>query len=219
MIARLEVSQEQLVLLLVVALRLGPRPTIFRHVGGAHPKVVGLHAMVAVTIGARRLERNERHETARGVARNHVGIDVVRELMLRGARHANAVQVLAVDALRLATHVVGDASLRHQVALVCGVDEHRPGEPPTVLHLDGHDPPALLLDAAGREVEPSLEDHLHTRLGDPVAKHPFGDVRLERPHLLLVARPLLAAIGRLIPVLPSLRPGVVAADPPVKLPR
>ena len=87
--------------------------------------------------------------------------------------------------LRLAADVVGNAGLGHEVSLVRRVDEHRPGETAAVLRAERHDPPAFLLDAAGAEVEPRLEDHLDTRLAQPVAIDLLGDVRLERPHLLL----------------------------------
>ena len=52
-LAGLEVAQEQLVIALVVARRLGERDAIVLHIGQAHAEVVGLHALVARAFFAR----------------------------------------------------------------------------------------------------------------------------------------------------------------------
>ena len=73
--ARLEVPQQQLVLQLVVAGRLGERDLVLLHVGQAHAEVVGLHALVARAFLAGRAGMHARQQAARLVALLHVGID------------------------------------------------------------------------------------------------------------------------------------------------
>ena len=74
-VARLEVAQQQLVLLLVVAGGLGPGIAVLRHVGQAQAEVVGLHALVAGAFVAGRAGVDARQQAARFVARLHVRID------------------------------------------------------------------------------------------------------------------------------------------------
>ena len=83
-IAGLEVAQQQLVLLLVVAGRLGQGPAVLGPVGGAEAEVVRLHAAVALAVDARRAGVDARQQAAGRVARLDVRIDLLDELVVHG---------------------------------------------------------------------------------------------------------------------------------------
>ena len=207
-IARLEVAKEQFKLRLVVARWLGPRAAVVRHVGGAHAKVVGLHAAVAVAVGAGGLGGDQGEQAAGRIAGHDVGIDVVGELMLEGVGHADAVERFAIDAFGLAADVKRDASRGQQVALVSSVNEHPAGKAAASGSGDGFDPGALHLNAPAVADEPLPHDQLYPGLVDPVEIHLLGHMRLEGPHLLGTAVAGAAAALITLPLL--VHPGVVA---------
>ena len=123
-VAGLEVAQQQFVLLLVVVGRLRPGPAVLGPIGGAEAVVVRLHAVVALAVDARRPGLNARQQAARRIARLHVGIDLLDELVMGRVLDLDAVERLAVGLVRLAADVVRHARLRHQIAFVGRVDEH-----------------------------------------------------------------------------------------------
>jgi len=115
--------------------------------------------------------------------------------------------------------VIRDAGLGHEIPFVGCVDKHASCKPAAVLHAKGDDPPALLFDSAGREVEPAAKCHLQPHFSEPLPENQLGNMRLEGPHLPLVGPLPLVDIGRPLLVVPGSLPGVVPAHPPVELTR
>ena len=115
--------------------------------------------------------------------------------------------------------MIRDAGLGHEIPFVGCVDKHASCKPAAVLHAKGDDPPALLFDSAGREVEPAAKCHLQPRFSEPLPENQLGNMRLEGPHLPLVGPLPLVDIGRPLLVVPGSLPGVVPAHPPVELTR
>ena len=118
----------------------------------------------------------------------------------------------------LAADVERNARLRHQVALVGGVDEHPPGERAARFHANRPDDAPLLRHAA-IEIEPLSGHHLDAGLGEPLAVHALGNVRLEGPHLHLTRHLAAVLVVLLTLVHPGGRIGVLPAHTAVKLPR
>ena len=118
--------------------------------------------------------------------------------MARGVRRLDAVQRLAVGGVRLAADVVGDAGLRHEVALVRRVDEDAAFVALTRFHPDRRDGGARLRHAAAAEVEPPAEAHGHAGLVGHRLQDALGDARLEHPH----RRPAVALGHRVRPAVP-----------------
>src|SRR5262249_20207685 len=152
----LEVAQEQLKLLFVVVRWLGPRPTVLGPVGGTEAEVVRLDAPVAFAIGAGRSGVNARQQSAGGIARVHVGVDLLDELMVNRVPYLDAVERLAVGAVRFPPDMVGDAGLRQKVALVGRVEEHLAAIRLARLHEESDNPGAILADSL-RQVETLTE--------------------------------------------------------------
>ena len=178
----LQLAQEQLVVQFPVAVRLAEGNAVGRDIGQAHAEAVRLYPAVAGAVRFRTVRRHAGQEAARRVAFHDVWIDAWPELVECCVLALDAVDGLAVDGVRLAADGIGDASRRHEVALVCGVDEHLAAKDASAFGPELDDSSVPLYDSAGTAVEAFAEDNL-----DAVARHPAvedgeGCGRLERPH-------------------------------------
>ena len=158
-----------------------------------------------------------RQQTAIRIAGRDVRIDRFCELVAHGVLGLHAVQGFAVRGVGLAADGMTDAGLGHQVAFVGGVDKRAAGENAARLHDDGRDPSAFLADAAA-QVKSLADNHRHAGLGEHLAEHVLGHVRLEGPHRVGVdgrLLPVTVALGGFL--FPGLGPRVVAEDALVEL--
>ncbi len=85
--ARVEDPQQQLILPRIVALGLGKRDAILRNVRQAHPKAIGLDAVVALALGANRIAADTRQKPAARITWDHIGIHRLLEVSARDAAH------------------------------------------------------------------------------------------------------------------------------------
>ena len=149
--------------------------------GEAHAEAVRLHALVAVAgLEVRVVGLHTGEEPARRVAGLHVGIDSLVELVELRLSRLVAVQRLAIDGVRLAPHVVRNPGRRHEVALVCGVDERLSAVGLAGERGDGDDAPVPLLDAL-LAVEPLVAADVKSVALLPALQDGKRHGRLERP--------------------------------------
>jgi hypothetical protein len=165
----------------VVAVGLGKRQPIGRVVRQANAVVVGLHALVALAVDARRIGAHAWQQAAGRIAGDHVRRNFGRELMRVGGGGLDAVQRLAVLGVGFTAHRVRDAGRRHQVALVRRIDEHAARVPGTAQGGDRRDAGAGFFDAAFA-IEPLVTPNVERVALDQRLEDFFGDVRLEYPH-------------------------------------
>ena len=126
--ARGEDAQQQLVLLWIVAFGLGKWDAVWLVIRQAHAEAVGLHALVARAVFARRLGADARQHAALRIARHNVRAD----LFLHGAevmpvmQHADlhAIPLFAIRRVRFTPDVIAYARRGHEIAFVGRVDEH-----------------------------------------------------------------------------------------------
>src|SRR5215470_4887244 len=145
--------------------------------------------------------------------------------MMAVMQHArlHAVPFLAVNARRLASHVVIHTRGPHQVALVGRVDEHLPRIAPAAERRDRGQAGAVLLHAI-LAIEPFVAMDGNSILFDQFLEDLFSDVRLEDPHRATLAvnrrraLPLIAIFLALLP-LPCRGLFITLPDTMVKLAR
>ena len=189
-------AQHQLVAGRVVVVGPGDGHHVVRVVGQAHAEIVSLHLAVARAGGGQRVAAHAPYQPAGRVARFHVRVDGVPELV--PAHQLHAVVRLAIHAVGLAPHGVGHARPRHEVALVGAVDEHagahravgglrRGGR---MLQLDGADAPVAHL----HPVQAVVVEHLHARAFHVAVERALGHRRLEHPLLQLAVVAAQAAV-------------------------
>ena len=218
-----DIAQRQFEPLLVVVGGLLPVEAVFRHVGGAHAEVVGLQLAVAAFFLADVAGVNAGQHAALRIAGLHIGIDIFDELMMNGFHLLHAVDRLAKLRIRLAAHGVAHARLRHQVALIGGVDEHLALKGAAALHDDLRDASALF-DHALFQVQAFAEHHGHLVFhgGEHGVVDLCGHMRLEGPHGVFAAGVAVLLFGEVfLPglVLPLGRVIVIFEDVGVKLTR
>ncbi len=184
-IARVEIAKQQFKVPFVVIRRLGPGQSILRNVGRAHAEVVGLNAMVSVTVNSLGLGRDEGDESAVWIASLDKSIDLFGELVVDRFGPLQAIDRLAVGCIGFAANVILDSRGRHQVPFVARVDEHRSRECATAFHPNFDDAIFLLGDPV-RAVESFSRDEDHLRLCQPIPKDFAGDMGLEGPHGVFV---------------------------------
>ena len=134
----------------------------------------------------------------------------------------HTIPVLSELRLRLAADFVVDASRRHEIAFIGGVDEHASGVDHAADHGNRHDSAAGLDDSLAA-IQPLVAIDSQLILADEILEHPLGDVRLEDPHRSLRAvdgrrpLPLVSVLLPLLP-LPRFRPVVMTPDTLVEVP-
>src|SRR5262249_22282971 len=181
---------EQLILFWVIACWFGKWDPIVEVIRQAHTAAIGLHFLVALAVIAWRLGADTRQHAAPGIAGNDIRADFLfhRAEMMAVVQHARlyTVPFLAVNAHRLAAHVVIHTRRRHQVALVGRVNEHFARLAFAGELRDRGDASAVFLHAFFA-VEPFVAMDGNLVFPDQLFKTLFGDVRLENPHVALHA--------------------------------
>ncbi len=211
MISRLEIPQQQLVARRIVVSRLRPSATIFRHVRRTQPKAVCLHRPIAAAIRRQARHLNPRQQARTGVARLHVWVDRFQEPVILVIKlRLHAVNRFPVHTVRFTANKERHPRRRHEIAFVGGIDEHLARERAARLHRDRMNA-ATGLHHAMLPVESLVHHRLNVRLGQHLTVNLHGNVRLERPHRLVIVAaarvmclklpPSLACPCRVIPVI------------------
>ena len=220
---RLQVAQEHLVIELAVTVRLRERDAVLRIVREAHPKAVGLDAVVARAVRTRILGLDARQESARRIPLPDVGIDPVLHLVIDGQPPLDAVDRLAVDLVRLAPDRIGHARRGHQVPLVGAVEEYPAAVRVAAQRPDGLDSPVFDFDSELRlTVEIFAAANVETVSLLPAFENRERRGRLERPHrvgaLRAGALAVRTVVGERLPR-PVLRIGIPRPHVAVELAR
>ena len=105
----LAIAEDEFKPLRVIVGGLFPGAAVFWHVGGAHAEIVGLDFFVAGEFFAWTVWIDAGEEAAGGIAGLYIGIDLLVELMVDGAGGLDAIEGLSINAIGLASDVVGDA--------------------------------------------------------------------------------------------------------------
>ena len=121
-------SDQQFVLLWVVAFRHWERNSILQMIGRAPAIAVGLNSFVACTIFTGRFRADLWQNARRRISRNHIrtdfGLQCTEVMSMMQDACLNTVPVFVIDRVRFSPNMVRNSCGRHQITFVRRVDKH-----------------------------------------------------------------------------------------------